>query len=164
MAVPAARPQPAYGGPMSLRELFWPLLGNWAGNEEQAESPWGPAAAARAMQVFKLDVADQAVLQDYRQVRSDGAEFTGHGVFLREPEDGGVLWWLFDSTGIPPEAASGAWVGRTLTCTRQSPRGRATHRFEVIADDLLHYAVEVTLPGAEPAPFLTGRYRRISGH
>ena len=34
------------------------------------------------MIVFKLDVVDQVVVQDYRQVRADQAEFSGHGVFM----------------------------------------------------------------------------------
>ena len=65
---------------MSLRELFWPLLGNWTGIEQLAAG-----GTARAMITFKLDVADQVVLQDYRQVRDDGAELLGHGVFLGRP-------------------------------------------------------------------------------
>ena len=70
---------------MSLRDLFSTLLGNWTGTEDQAASPWAPATSARAMITFKLDVADTVVVQDYRQVRSDGGEFTAHGVFMADP-------------------------------------------------------------------------------
>ena len=35
-----------------------------------------PATTARAMIVFKLDVVDQVVVQDYRQVRADQVEFS----------------------------------------------------------------------------------------
>ena len=55
---------------MSLRETFWPLLGNWTGVERLAFG-----RSARAMIVFKLDVQDLVVTQDYRQVR-DGARST----------------------------------------------------------------------------------------
>ena len=65
---------------MSLRVLFRPLLGNWTGVEQLADG-----GTARAMVTFKLDVSDRVVLQDYRQVRDNGAELTGHGVFLLDP-------------------------------------------------------------------------------
>ena len=48
------------------------------------------------------------VVQDYRQVREDGMEFYGHGVFLAQGEE--VWWWFFDSY----RGASGAgrrWLG-----------------------------------------------------
>ena len=75
-------PPAAQNRGVGLRELFLPLLGNWTGIEQQAASPVAPATTARAMIVFKLDVGDQVVLQDYRQVRADQVEFSGHGVFM----------------------------------------------------------------------------------
>jgi len=39
------------------------------------------------MIVFKLDVSDQVVLQDYRQVDADQTEFTGHGIFMIDSAD-----------------------------------------------------------------------------
>jgi hypothetical protein len=72
---------------VGLRELFLPMLGNWTGVEQQAASAWGPATTARAMIVFKLDVGDQVVVQDYRQVRADHGEFSGHGVFMIDKTD-----------------------------------------------------------------------------
>lgn len=146
-----------------VRELFWPLLGSWAGSEEQAASPWAPASDARAMITFKLDVADSIVVQDYRQVRADGGELTAHGVFLATPGTTQVRWWLFDSYGQPPETAYGQWQGSELVLTKQTPRGRAGHRFTVV-DDQLDYRIELQLNDADPAPFLTGHYRRVSGH
>ena len=93
---------------VSLRELFLPMLGNWTGIEQQAAlPPSGPATSARAMIVFKLDLSDQVVVQDYRQVRADQCEFSGHGVFMidRGRRDSAaprtpILWWFFDSEGI----------------------------------------------------------------
>ena len=49
---------------------------------------WDPGSTARAMIVFKLDVGDQVVVQDYRQVRADRAEFSGHGVFMIDNDRG----------------------------------------------------------------------------
>ena len=54
------------------------------------------------MIVFKLGVQGQAVVQDYRQVRSDGAEFSAHGVLMILDGDSRIGWWLFDSYGQPP--------------------------------------------------------------
>ncbi|RYZ28652.1 MAG: DUF1579 domain-containing protein [Propionibacteriaceae bacterium] len=149
---------------MDLAERFWDLLGNWSGTEEQSASPWAPAARTRAALTFKLDLAGTAVVQDYRQVRGDGGEFLAHGVLLAdEDEPDGVLWWLFDSVGHPPEPARGGWAGPVLTLTRTTPRGSARHRFELGADRLA-YAIDLTLTGQETTPFLRGRYERVSGH
>lgn len=149
---------------MSLAERFWDLLGSWTGVEEQSGSPWSSAARTRAALTFKLDLGGVAVFQDYRQVREDGGEFLAHGVFLADGEvPGGVLWWLFDSVGNPPDPAPGSWDGPVLALTRTTPRGSAHHRFELEADRLT-YAIDLALAGEEPAPFLRGRYERVSGH
>ena len=87
---------------MSLRELFWPLLGNWTGVEQLAAG-----GRARAMITFKLDVADRAVLQDYRQVRDDGAELVGHGVFLADPVTGGPALVVLRLHRDPADPAAG---------------------------------------------------------
>ena len=125
---------------MSLRELFWPLLGNWTGIEQLAGG-----GTARAMITFKLDVADRAVVQDYRQVRDDGAELVGHGVFLVDPDTADLLWWFFDSSGSPPTPLRGSWIDGELVL--------GEHRLWT-SDDQLH----------RRAPGLSGSYRRISGH
>jgi hypothetical protein len=156
---------------VDLRELFLPMLGNWTGVEQQAASPWAPATTARAMIVFKLDVVDQVVVQDYRQVRADQGEFSGHGVFMidrtgatspaqQEP----VLWWFFDSDGYPPQPAHGGWHDGELILEKITPRGIAEHRFG-IAGGQLRYRIRVRADQAtELQDFLSGTYRRFSGH
>jgi hypothetical protein len=147
-----------------MAQLFLPLLGNWTGLEKQEASPWGPATTARASFVFKLDVAATVVVQDYRQVRADGGELLGHGVFLAEPGTDRVLWWFFDSYAQPPVPASGAWDGADLVCEKVTDRGRAQHRFRA-RDDRLDYQILLRLGDAAAwSPFLSGTYRRISGH
>jgi len=73
------------------------------------------------MIVFKLDVGGQVVLQDYRQVRADAQEFSGHGVFMIDNAEvippatpTPILWWFFDSYGYPPQPASGDWQNGEL--------------------------------------------------
>src|SRR5918993_640581 len=95
---------------MDLREAFWPLLGNWTGIERL-----GPeGGTARAMIEFKLDLQDRAGLQDYPPVAADGSDLTGNGVFLVDPPTTGLLWWLFDSAGVPPTPLPGSWSGDAL--------------------------------------------------
>jgi hypothetical protein len=128
---------------VSLRELFWPLLGNWTGVEQLAAG-----GTARAMITLKLDVADRVVLQDYRQVRDDGAELVGHGVFLVDPETGELIWWFFDSSGSPPTPLRGSWTGSELVF---GPQGE--YQFWM-SDEQLH----------RRSPGVSGSYGRISGH
>ncbi|WP_091184655.1 hypothetical protein [Microlunatus flavus] len=149
---------------MSVAELLWDLLGNWQGVEEQSASPFAPAATTRAMLTFKQDLAGTAVLQDYRQVRDDGAEFLAHGVFLAGPSSpDAVLWWLFDSAAQAPEPAPGTWAGRHLALVRRSPRGSAHHDFRLDGRRLA-YAIDLELADQPRTPFLRGRYERVSGH
>jgi hypothetical protein len=147
------------------------MLGNWTGIEQQAASAWGPATTARAMIVFKLDVSDQVVLQDYRQVRADHGEFSGHGVFMIDKADGTsppqqrpILWWFFDSEGDPPEPARGSWHHDELILEKLTSRGVAEHRFAIV-DGQLSYRTRLRLGVAgEMEDLLSGTYRRISGH
>ena len=149
---------------VTFTERFWDLLGSWSGVEEQSPSPWAPAARARAALAFKLDLAGTAVVQDYRQVRDDGAELLAHGVLIAdEGEADTVLWWLFDFVGHAPEPGHGRWTGQTLRLVRTTPRGSAHHRFDLDGGRLT-YAIDVTPGDQEAAPFLRGCYERVSGH
>lgn len=149
---------------MDIRESFLPLLGTWTGLEQQEGSPWAPAAGARASMVFRLDVEATVVVQDYRQVREDGAEFTAHGVLQPVPGASTVQWWLFDSYAQPPVVAVGGWAAGELVLEKTTARGVARHRFRPTGDRL-DYDIALRL-GEEAAwsPFLSGRYRRVSGH
>ncbi|WP_375423590.1 DUF1579 domain-containing protein [uncultured Friedmanniella sp.] len=149
---------------MDLRTTFLPLLGSWTGLERQEASPWAPAAGTRASIVFRLDVAGTVVVQDYRQVREDGVELTAHGVLQGVPNALTVRWWLFDSYGQPPVAADGGWADGALVLEKTTATGSARHRFRPTADRL-DYEIEVRPGGAADwSPFLSGRYRRVSGH
>jgi hypothetical protein len=158
-------------GCVGLRELFLPMLGNWTGIEQQAASSVAPATTARAMIVFKLDVVDQVVVQDYRQVRADQVEFSGHGVFMIDRTVGTspaqqepILWWFFDSDGYPPQPAHGGWHDGELILEKITPRGIAEHRF-VVADEQLSYQVRLRPdPASELQDLMSGTYRRFSGH
>jgi hypothetical protein len=146
-----------------LRERFGQLLGNWTGIEEHAGSPSSAGSSARAAMIFKIDVADLVVVQDYRQVRADGREYLAHGVFMIDSGTGGLRWWLFDSDGQPPVVAEGGWQDGEMILQKASPRGLAWHRFSV-ADDRLSYRISIQQGDTGEQDILTGSYRRISGH
>ena len=147
-----------------MRDQFLPLLGQWTGLEEQEGSRGAAATSARASFVFRLDVAGTVVVQDYRQVRADGGELVGHGVFCAEPGTEQVLWWFFDSNARPPLPATGVWQGPELVLERDSGADHAQHRFRPRGDELDYEVLVHQGPAQEWAPFLRGRYRRMSGH
>ena len=153
----------SYGEEMDLRALFGPMLGRWSGAEQQEATAQAPATSTRAMMIFKLDLADTVVLQEYRHVREDGGELAGHGIF-QAAGPGELAWWFFDSNAQPPVTARGSWRDGELTLVRAAPDGTAQHRFSV-RDDQLHCRITQHPTGIEePQLFLTARYDRITGH
>jgi len=143
-------------------EVFAPLFGHWQGSEERFESPSGPATTARAILGFRAEVGGAAMVSDYRQVRADGSEFYGHGVFLVD-EALTVSCWLFDSYGLPPVPAVGGWRGGELVVTTETERGTASHRIGIDGADLT-YAIDVGQADGDLRPFQRGRYQAVSTH
>lgn len=144
--------------------MFAPLFGAWQGTEELSASPWGPAGSARAAMTFRAEIGGAAMVNDYRQVRSDRTEFAAHGVFLvDDAAEPPVSWWLFDSYALPPVPATGGWQDGELVLTKTTERGRAVHRFGLDAETLT-YVIDVALGEADLQPFLRGRYGAVSGH
>jgi hypothetical protein len=131
----------------------------------------GPGSVGKGDDRLQAGRPCRVVVQDYRQVRADGEEFSGHGVFMIDSADGmssvarlPILWWFFDSYGYPPQPAHGGWQDGELIMQKTTPRGMAEHRF-AIADDQLSYRIRLRLDDTtELEDFLSGKYRRISGH
>ena len=90
---------------MDLREAFWPLLGNWTGVERLGPTQHG-AGDDRASS-WTCRPGGAAGLPPGRP--TDGSELTGHGVFLVDPVTTTLLWWFFDSAGVPPTPLRGRW-------------------------------------------------------
>lgn len=149
---------------MPLLPSFLPLLGTWAGTQRLAASPGAAATTARAWLVLKLDVAATVVVQDYRQVRADGVELSGHGVFRAEPGTDAVLWWFFDSDAQLPAPVRGRWQGATLELEQPTADGRLRHRLRAEGDRLEHDVRHRPVGDPEWWPVLTGAYGRLSGH
>ena len=147
-----------------MAERFGSLLGTWTGLEKLDASPWGPATTARASLVLRLDVEATVVVEDYRQVRADGGELTGHGVYLVEPGTDRLLWWFFDSDAQVPIPAAGRGLDGELVLERTTASGTTRHRLRADGDRLDH-SITVRLDGSgEHVPVLTGTYRRLTGH
>jgi len=141
---------------VDLAARFLPLLGTWTGLERLPVEA-GEAVTARASLVLRLDLGGTAVLQDYRQVRSDGVELTAHGVF-RAAGSEQVDWWLFDSADALPARATGRLADGALVLESEDRR----HRFRGQGDDLEQQVDLRTEAGWRPV--LSGRYRRLTGH
>lgn len=152
---------PTLGPPHHALKAF---AGDWAGPEELAASPWAPASTARAECRYRLELKGFALVQDYRQLREDGAEFLGHNVFTVDPQSGETLWYGFDSYGFPPESpARGDWSGATLVLEKRTARGVARHRLTPDGDTLTH-EIDVRMgEDREFSPFLRARYTRENG-
>ncbi len=138
-----------------------PLLGNWTGLEEHGQHQ-GAGPTARAMVVFKLDVADQVVVQDYRRVRADGEDYSAHGVFIAAPSDR-IQWWFFDSSGRSPVPAAGGWRAGCLVLTHPGEAGVVEHSWAAEPDRLSYHVAVRGADGGLTAQ-LSGAYRRVSGH
>jgi hypothetical protein len=143
-------------GVVDLAARFLPLLGTWTGLEHLQVDGLG-GVSARASMALRLDVGGTAVVQDYRQVRADGAELTAHGVF-RVVEAEQVAWWLFDSDQDLPALATGRFTEGVLVLEGQGRR----HRFHGEGDELEQRVHRRTEAGWQTV--LNGRYRRLSGH
>lgn len=104
------------------------------------------------------------VVQDYRQVRADGVELTGPGVFLVEPSTDQLLWWLFDSAAQVPLPAVGTGTDGELVLERTTAPGSARHRLRTDGDRLDHTISARPHDRREHQPFLTGTYRRLTNH
>ncbi|MEV0071691.1 MULTISPECIES: DUF1579 family protein [unclassified Amycolatopsis] len=142
-------------------EALGALVGDWAGVEELAASPWAPAATAKATASYRAALDGFAVVQEYVQTREDGSNFLGHNVFTVDPATQETLWYGFDSYGFPPgEPGRGGWREGTLHLEKRTPRGVAWHRLQPEGDTLIH-EIDVKMgDAAEFSPFLRARYAR----
>jgi Protein of unknown function (DUF1579) len=137
------------------------FVGRWTGEEQLADSPWGPGGPA----IGRLDVREacdgMAFVQDYVQEKDGKVCFRGHGVFTVDPAKGDVLWWWFDSMGLPPDPpARGRWDGERLRFEKSTPGGEARYEFH-FGGDRYEFRIENRFPGQPDfALFMRGDYRR----
>ena len=154
MAMDLPRPGPEHARLMRL-------AGRWSGPEQLAPSPWGAGGTATGHSHCTESLDGLALLQDYHEEKDGLVVFRGHGVFLVEADSGDVLWWWFDSMGLPPEPARGHWHGDVLEFAKSTPRGDARYRFEFDGHDRYRFVIENRFPGqSDFTEFMHGDYER----
>ncbi|KAA2236320.1 DUF1579 family protein [Salinarimonas soli] len=138
------------------------LLGTWEGEGEIHPSPWSAGGPARGRWSLRLGPGGHCLVGDYAEERADGEAFAGHGILAVDRERDELLWFWFDSLGLPPvEPARGAWHGDALVLVKRTPRGVGRTTFDLAGDGLVH-AVTFEPPEGGPArPVATLAHRRI---
>ena len=146
-------------GPEHARLLAF--VGEWEGDEQLEPSPWSPGGAAFGRMSFRADLDGFAVVQEYIEQKDSHITFRGHGVFTVDPQTKDILWYWFDSFGIPPEGpARGHFEGDVLTLNRVTPRGAARYVYRITAKSC-EFSIENQFPGdADFKLFMTGKYVR----
>ena len=111
------------------------LLGSFRGNDVIHASAWSDAMTATAVSEGTTSLGGTVVTLTLDETRPDGSRFEVLNVFCRDPADGSVLLYAFDSLGYPPDPpARGAWLGHGLVLERTTPRGRGRTTFEATPD------------------------------
>jgi hypothetical protein len=137
------------------------LAGQWQGNEQLHPSPWGPGGPALGTSIYRIELNGFIVTQDYVEEKDGAIVFKGHGVLTIDPKDGAVLWYWFDTMGMPPaEPARGSWDGDTLTLSRSAAQGDARYTY-TLQGDQLDFKIENRFAGQpEFTTFMSATYRR----
>lgn len=130
-------------------EQMQALVGRWIGKGEVFANPFGPAGRSQGVWEFRIDGPGLHLIHDYRETRSDGYVFEGHGIFAIDPSTGEFVWYWFDTYGHPPlSPARGNWRGRILQLEKITARGIGRTRFG-LEDGRLVHDVETRSPGAD---------------
>jgi hypothetical protein len=140
------------------------LAGEWRGDEQIAETRWGPGGPATGRISARLDLGNRVLVQDYHEERDGKPALQVHAVFVAGPEhDQYALYW-FDSYGFAPaQPAPGLWDGRRLSFVRSSSRGQTRHIYELQGDDAFALTLESSFDGGVSwEPVLNGLYRRMA--
>ncbi|HEY4105346.1 MAG TPA: DUF1579 family protein [Polyangiaceae bacterium] len=146
-------------GPEHARLLSF--VGEWEGPEELSATAWGPGGEAFGRMSFRADLDGFAVIQDYIEQKQSRITFRGHGVFTVDPQTKEILWYWFDSFGLPPEGpARGRFEADVLTMNRVSERGASRYTYRITANSC-EFSIENKFPH-EPdfKLFMKGKYSR----
>lgn len=148
-------PQP---GPAHERLLRF--VGRWSGTEHMAPTQWGPGGTATGRTLCRRALDGLALIQEYEQEKDGQIVFRGHGIMLIEPDTQDVLWWWFDSMGMPPIPARGHWNDDVLVFENTTPMGDARYTYD-FAGDGYRFTIENRFPGqTDFVEFMHGDYTR----
>ncbi|MBB6242254.1 DUF1579 family protein [Rhodanobacter sp. MP1X3] len=147
-----------------VSEVLQALAGEWTGEEQIAQTRWGPGGVAASAVESRLVLGGNVLIQDYREEREGKPSLAAHAVFVAgQAHDQYSLYW-FDSYGfVPTEPAPGQWDGHRLSFLRSSLRGQTRHIYALHEDGSYELTLESSFDGGVNwEPVLTGTYRRKS--
>jgi hypothetical protein len=117
------------------------FIGDWKGSGEVLPNPWGYSGTTNGRWQFSLALNQKHLLADFREERTDGSLFEGHGIMMPDLESQEILWFWFDSYGYPPiPAARGKRRESALVFEKVTPRGRGRTTLSVVGEQLHHEA------------------------
>ena len=151
------------GRPASPKQMQ-ALEGRWTGRGEIFSNPFGPAGTTQGAWSFRMDAPGLHLVHDYREQRSDGNIFDGHGVFAIDPDTSEFLWYWFDTYGHPPlSPARGRWAANILRLEKHTPRGVGRSSFR-LDDQFLIYEADTKPNGANEFIAITRAvFERVQG-
>lgn len=107
----------------SLQSLSF-LIGSLSGPERLHPTPWTQAGAGWGTVHGQWGSGGTVLVQHQTQERDGRTSFQAVNVFMRDPDQGDILLYSFDSVGYPPDpAARGTWSGGELVLERSTVRG-----------------------------------------
>ena len=138
------------------------FIGNWAGTGELFATPWSQPANCDSLWHFGFDESGLNLIHDYRENRTNGQHFNGHGVFNIAPDTKEVLWFWFDDFGFPPlNPSRGNWDLDKLILIKKTPRGIGRSTF-IFKHKIFDYFIETQPAGEENfLPVMRGEFRKI---
>jgi hypothetical protein len=137
------------------------FTGTWSGSGEIFANAWSPAASCEGQWHFGFDKSGHNLIHHYTEMRSNGQEFEGHGIFNLDSESKEILWFWFDSYGFPPlNPARGEWDGERLQLSKLTARGKGRTTF-IFSHNSFTYIVEAQLHTEDHfSPVMRGEFRK----
>lgn len=130
------------------------FVGTWHATETLHASPWNREAhETEARLVARL--AASVLLMEFRR---DGYE--GLGVMTRDPREGSISLWWFDSLGPPGPATGGVRGEGAIVLERDSPVGRARYTYTFVRDGEFTLRIEHSPDGRAWQVYVDSRYVR----
>ena len=124
-------------------------------------SQWEPkGATAEGFHVARSSLNGFVVIEDYEQRKGDKTTFSGHGVWMVDPESSETLLYWFDCFGMGMELFRGSWEGDVLTLRSHGPGGHFRLTYDLTEPGNIRTAMESSQDGAEWTPMMEGRFTK----
>lgn len=146
-----------------LERLGARFVGDWAGAEVLAPTPWDPTGGdAHGTWQVRVGAGGACLTVAYVERRAGAIVYQGHGVHAWSAADRRLVAYWFDSVGTVPAAGNPAtFDGERYQYTDVRPHG--TNRYTYAWDgDELRFTIERTTDGVAWSRFHDGRYQRVA--